>query len=171
MAAEAVVTLMVGGPRPAFERCQPVLSALCATLIYTGPLGSAKVVKLANNMVGAVAMATLAEAFDFGRRAGVEPAALYQAMMGSWGRCFQLEVRPPVPGLADGSPADDDYAPDFSVDYMVKDLRYFLRTAEAFRSPVGVAAAAQQLYVAASAAGDGAKDISAIGRALDRNPQ
>jgi 3-hydroxyisobutyrate dehydrogenase-like beta-hydroxyacid dehydrogenase len=171
MARDATVTLMVGGPQPVVDKCRALLSALCRTLVYTGPLGSAKTVKLANNMVGAATMAAIAEAFDFARRAGVEPAVLYQAMMGSWGRCFQLEVRPPAPGLAEGSPADDGFAPDFSVDYMVKDLRYFLRAAEAHRSPVGVAAATHQLFVASSAAGDGAKDISIVGRALDRRPR
>lgn len=171
MAWNATVTLMVGGPRPAFETCQPMLSALCSTLIHTGALGSAKVVKLANNMVGAVTMAAIAEAFHFARQAGVEPNVLYEAMMGSWGRCFQLEVRPPLPGLAEDSPADDGYAPDFSVDYMAKDLSYFLRTAEAFRSPTAVAAATQQLFIASSAAGDGAKDISIVGRALEGNRQ
>jgi 3-hydroxyisobutyrate dehydrogenase-like beta-hydroxyacid dehydrogenase len=168
MASEGTVTLTVGGPGPAVDKCRAALLVLCATLIHTGPLGSAKVVKLANNMVGAVTMAAIAEAFAFAGRAGVEPGVLYEAMMGSWGRCFQLEVRPPVPGLAEGSPADDEFAPDFSVDYMIKDLRYFLGAAETQRALVAIAAATHQLYVAASAAGDGGKDISVIGHALGR---
>jgi hypothetical protein len=49
------------------------------------------------------------------------------------GRCFNLEVRPSIQGLAEGSPANEDCAPDFSVDYMIKDLSCVLRTPEALR--------------------------------------
>ena len=167
MARDGIATLMVGGPQEAVEESRPILEALCGTLIYTGELGTAKTVKLVNNMVGAVSMAAVAEAFDLALKAGVEPEIIYDSMMGSWGRCFQLEIRPPMPGLAEGSPADDDYEPDFSVDYMIKDLSYALRTAEEQGSYIGLSALTRELYAASSARGEGSKDISVIGRAIE----
>jgi len=76
-------------------------------------------------------------------------------------------VRPPVQGLAEGSAANEDYAPDFSVDYMIKDLSCVLRTTEALRVQADTVAITHQLFIAASAAGDGGKDISILGRLFD----
>ena len=166
MAWASTLTLMMGGDEKSFARCEHMLASLCANLIYTGELGSAKVVKLINNMVGAVTMASVAEGFQLGEKAGLDPSILFEAMMGSWGRCLNLELRPPVPGLVEGSPADSDFEADFSVDYMVKDLSCALATAEALGQSVPIAEAGLQLYAKSKSLGDGPKDISAVGRAI-----
>lgn len=167
MAEEGRATLMVGGPRAAFEESSWVFDTLSDRVIYTGDLGSAKVVKLVNNMVGAVSMAAVAEAFVLADRAGVDLSVVHEAMMGSWGRCLNLEVRPPAPGIVAGSPADQGFAPDFSVDYMVKDLSYVLETARALGVFASLSATSQQLFVGASAVGEGSKDISIVVRAIE----
>jgi 3-hydroxyisobutyrate dehydrogenase len=166
MVRERRATVLVGGGPSLFSRCRPVLEALGGTLVHTGALGTAKVVKLANNLVGAVSMAAVAEAFNLAMRAGVDPAVLHRAMSGSMGNCHALQVRPPAPGLVQDGPADHDFAPDFSVDFMAKDLAYALRTADARGAALPIASLARDLYVATSARGDGGLDFSAVFRTV-----
>ena len=104
MARDGIATLMVGGPQEAVEESRPILEALCGTLIYTGELGTAKTVKLVNNMVGAVSMAAVAEAFDLALKAGVEPEIIYDSMMGSWGTMLPARDSPPYAGVGRGQP-------------------------------------------------------------------
>jgi 3-hydroxyisobutyrate dehydrogenase-like beta-hydroxyacid dehydrogenase len=164
MAAARKLSLLVGGEPAAFERARPVLAALCAEgrLLYTGALGTAKVVKLLNNTLGAIQVAALAEAFNLGRLAGVEPAALFEGLRAGMGNCWALNVRPPAPGLVPGSPADLEFAPDFSVDYMLKDLAYSLQTGRAVGAATLLAGLARSLYQATSDRGEGARDFAAV---------
>lgn len=164
MAWERRFTLLVGGDQTVFERCAPMLNSLSdqGKLLYTGQLGSAKVVKLLNNMVGAIQMAAISEAFNLSAKAGVDPKILYEGMSGSMGNCWALQVRPPYPGIKEGSPADLDFKADFSVDYMIKDLNYTLQTGQSVQAALAVAGLVQQLYLATSARGEGGKDFASI---------
>ncbi|NLF64003.1 MAG: NAD(P)-dependent oxidoreductase [Chloroflexi bacterium] len=164
MARERRLTLLVGGDEAVFDRAAGVLRCLAdqGKLLYTGQLGSAKVVKLLNNMVGAVQMAAISEAFNLAVKAGVDPKVLYDGMSGSMGNCWALHVRPPYPGIKPGSPADLDFEPDFSVDYMIKDLSYALQTGRSLEAALLLAGQVHQLYLATSARGEGAKDFAAI---------
>jgi 4-hydroxybutyrate dehydrogenase/sulfolactaldehyde 3-reductase len=56
----------------------------------------------------------------------------------------------------------------FALHWMAKDLRYALLAAEAAKLTLPVAAAAHQLYEAATEAGQGEKDFAAIAEALRR---
>jgi 3-hydroxyisobutyrate dehydrogenase len=169
MAAARKLTLLVGGEAAVFERARPALAALCAEgrLLYTGALGTAKVVKLLNNTLGAIQVAALSEAFNLGALAGVEPGVLFDGLRGGMGNCWALNVRPPRPGLVPGSPADQGFEPDFSVDYMLKDLAYSLQTGQAAGAAMPLAALAQTLYQAASERGDGRRDFAAVIRAVE----
>lgn len=164
MAWDRRLTLLVGGDEAVFRRCEALLRCLSdqGKLLYTGQLGSAKVVKLLNNMVGAVQMAAISEAFNLAVNAGVDPKILYEGMSGSMGNCWALQVRPPYSGIKPGSPADLDFQPDFSVDYMIKDLSYALQTGRSVEATLLLAGQVHQLYLATSARGEGGKDFAAI---------
>ncbi|MGH9243606.1 MAG: NAD(P)-dependent oxidoreductase [Acidimicrobiales bacterium] len=158
MAWDGAVTLLVGGSHDVIEDLTPVLQSLCAMLIHTGELGTAKVAKLVNNLVGAVSMVLVSEAFAFGLRAGVDARVLHAAMMSSWARCANLESMAPVAALRPDSPPDERF-PDFSIDNMIKDLTCVLETARHHGSVTALTSLAQQVYVAASAQGYGGDAI------------
>jgi 3-hydroxyisobutyrate dehydrogenase len=166
-AAAARVTLMVGGDVDDFERWQPVLSTLCSQLIYTGPLGSAKVCKLANNLIAGITMGAIAEAFRLTTLYGVDSRVAHTAMTGSWANGAVLQSFPPVAGVVATSPADHAFRPGFPVDYMAKDVGYALAAAEAVGAVLPLATAVEQLYQATSASGEGGLDISAVIHALE----
>lgn len=156
------VTFMVGGPEDVVERYRPVFQAFAATVVYAGRLGAAKTMKLANNMVAAVLTAALAEAFTLITANGVEPVLAKRAMESSWAKSLLLDIRPPLPGLGQDSPADHEYEAEFSIDYMAKDLEMVLESARQSGSVLLTAALVRQLFVAAGARGDGHLDLSAL---------
>jgi 3-hydroxyisobutyrate dehydrogenase len=167
MAWEGTVTLMVGGDEAAFERHRETLAALCGKLVYAGALGSAKAMKLANNLVAAVTTAALAEAYTLITRAGVDPRLAFEAMSASWGASAVLVQRPPLPGLVPGTPADDGYAPGFTIDYMAKDVGAILEMARQLGATLPTTELVRGLFVAAGARGDGGLDLSALIRTID----
>jgi 3-hydroxyisobutyrate dehydrogenase-like beta-hydroxyacid dehydrogenase len=156
--------IVVAGSPEAFERCESVLSHLFRNgrVIFVGESGSAKVVKLLGNMVGAVQVLAISEAFEAGLRAGVDAKAIYEGLGAGMGDCWALHARPPYPGLVAGSPADRDFEPGAPLDYILKDLDYFLSSAHLVGAAPLVAGLARELYGLASSAGLGRKDIAAV---------
>lgn len=163
-AREGRGAIVVAGPRDAYERCEVVLSRLFRNgrVIPVGERGSAKVVKLLGNMVGALQVLALAEAFDVGLRAGVDARAIFEGLGAGMGDCWALHVRPPHPGLVAGSPADRDFEPGSPLQYIVKDLEYFLSSAHLVGATPLVAGLARELYGFASRVGLGSKDLAAV---------
>lgn len=81
------LALWVGGDEAVFERFRPVLDAIGDQAFYVGPIGAGCVAKLVHNCASYTIQAALAEVFTLGVKAGVEPAALFQAVrQGASGR-------------------------------------------------------------------------------------
>lgn len=81
------LALWVGGDRAEFDKYKAVLDAIGDQAAYIGPIGAGTVAKLVHNMAGYAIMATLAEVFTLGVKAGVEPLALWEAVrQGAFGR-------------------------------------------------------------------------------------
>lgn len=163
-AKEGRGAMVVAGARDAFERCEVVLSHLFRNgrVIFVGEGGSAKIVKLLGNMVGAIQVLALTEAFDLGLRAGVDARAIFEGLGAGMGDCWALHVRPPHAGLVEGSPADRAFEPGSPLDYIVKDLEYFLSSAHVLGTTPLLASVARELYGYASRAGLGKKDMVAV---------
>jgi 3-hydroxyisobutyrate dehydrogenase-like beta-hydroxyacid dehydrogenase len=167
MAREGTVTLIVGGEASVFDRHREALGAIGSRLIHAGPLGTAKTMKLANNMVAAITLAAHAEAYTLIVRSGADPQRALQAMQASWAASPLLGLRPPLPGMVDGSLADDGYPAEFSIDYMAKDLAAILESARQAGAVLPATAMAHHLYSAAGTRGDGALDVSALIRTIE----
>ncbi len=162
-AEQATLTIMVGGEAGVFERVRPVFEVLGRHVFHVGPVGMGQVFKLCNNLISAVQMVAVAEAFAVGRKFGADPGLLRQVIMVSSGRSPAVENRPPVPGILPEAPASREYAPGFTTELMAKDVGNFLRLAEAGKVPVPASALARQLYLMALGSGYGPKDYSVIG--------
>ena len=90
------LAVWVGGDRATFEHHRPLLETFSDQPAYVGPIGTGSVAKLVHNCAGYVLQTALAEVFTMGVKAGVEPAALWQAVRhGAGGR------RRTFDGLAD----------------------------------------------------------------------
>lgn len=165
-ARDATLTIMVGGPADLFEECKPLLEAMGKNVIHCGENGMGEVVKVVNNLIAGVSMAVTAEAYNIGLRAGADPKVLFDVISKSSGRCWAHDTNNPIPGVIPVSPANNEYAPGFMVDLMRKDLGLAVSAAQGVKAPSILAAAAEQLYGAASNMGYGRLDMSAVVKAL-----
>lgn len=146
------MTVMASGPPDAFERAQPILDAIAGKVWRLGDAaGIGSTVKMVNQLLAGVHIATAAEALALGIRAGADPRTLYDVICTSAGNSWMFQNR--VPHILDG-----DDTPLSAVNIFVKDLGIVLDQARALTFPLPMASAAHQLFLAAAAAGHGARD-------------
>jgi 3-hydroxyisobutyrate dehydrogenase len=166
-AEQGTLTIMVGGDAHVLEEHHELLATMGSNVIHCGPAGSGETVKLCNNLVAGATMAAVAEAFALGHRLGCDSQVLFDVMAKSSANCWALQTRPPVAGLVETAPANQEYAPGFMTDLMHKDLGLVLTAASEVQQPLAMAAAAQQLYALASRQGHGRRDFSAVFKVLE----
>lgn len=161
-ATNGTLTIMVGGPKEVFEACLPILQVMGENIFHVGEVGMGETVKLCNNLIAAINQIAVSEAFSIGVAAGADPKVLHQVVTRSSGDCWVARTRPPYPGLVENAPVDQGWAPGFMVDLMLKDVGLALSLAHGVGAASLLGAVAQQLYGAASQAGHGRKDFSAV---------
>ena len=161
-AREGTLTIMVGGESDVLEDCRPILEALGENVIHVGPIGMGETVKLVNNLMAAINMAGVAEAFNIGVRAGVDPQVLFDVVSKSSGDCWVLRTRVPYPDVIPAAPANQGFAPGFMVDLMLKDVRLAVDAANGLGARAVLGPAIEQLYREAHDGGQGRLDFSAV---------
>jgi L-threonate 2-dehydrogenase len=155
-AADGAMTMMTSGPAEAYAKCEDVLGAIAARVYRLGDRhGQGSKVKIINQLLAGVHIAAAAEAMALGLREGVDPSALYEVITNSAGNSWMFENR--VPHIL-----ANDYTPLSAVDIFVKDLGLVLETARATKFPLPLSATAHQMFMAASTAGYGREDDSAV---------
>lgn len=153
-AAEARQTVYyLGGEPAAIDRAAPVLERLSSRRFTIGTGEQACVMKLACNLQIATQLETLCESLRWARAAGIPDDTFFGALRtnAAWSGVTQLKE----PKLRAG-----DYAPQFSVRHMLKDLRLATGATPGGMLPVG-ATVAERLQAAAGL-GWGAEDMCAL---------
>ncbi len=146
------MTVMGSGSPAAFERAAPVLEAIASKVWRLGDEpGVGSTVKMVNQLLAGVHIAVAGEAMALGIRAGADPQTLFDVISSSAGSSWMWQNR--VPHILQG-----DDTPLSSVNIFVKDLGIVLDQARALTFPLPIASAAHQLFLAAAAAGHGARD-------------
>jgi len=161
-ATAGTLTFMVGGSAEAFARAQTVLQGMGRTIVHAGAAGAGQSAKICNNLILAVSMIAVSEAFALAERLGLERQTLFDITSKSTSQCWALTSYCPAPGPVPAAPSNRNYTPGFSVAMMLKDLLLAQQAASASgaASPLGAQAAA--LYQMAVNAGFGTRDFSAI---------
>jgi 3-hydroxyisobutyrate dehydrogenase len=155
-AAAGQMTVMASGRPEAFAAAGTVLEAFAGKVYRLGDqAGVGSTVKMVNQHLAGVHIATACEAMALGIKAGTDPHQLYEVICNSAGMSWMFENR--VPHILDG-----DYTPLSAVNIFVKDLGIVLDAARALKFPLPLAAAAHQLYLATAAMGLGGEDDSAV---------
>lgn len=149
------LVFLVGGDLAAFERSKPVLGAMSRTSHYLGDSGAGATVKLINNMVSGALLAVLAEAAQVAEAARLDPAAAIAAL--SDGAASSRMLRSKLPKMF-----ERDFTPQFQLELMEKDIRYFLQLATDLDRPTPLAALVRSQYQAARRADLGKLDSCAI---------
>lgn len=79
-AADATLSVMVGGERAAFDRVLPLFQAIGKSVVYVGPAGSGQLTKLAHQVICAITLEALAESFALAKVFGTDQAAMHEVL-------------------------------------------------------------------------------------------
>ncbi|MDN6321178.1 MAG: NAD(P)-dependent oxidoreductase [Halomonas sp.] len=159
-AIDGNLAIMVGGEADAFEAARPVLAAM-GRPVHVGPAGTGQQTKLANQMIVASTIATVAEALLFAERGGADPARVRDALAGGF-------ADSPILRQHGQRMIEEDFAPGGPSKYQWKDTRTALARARALGLDLPVAATADALSADLVEHGDGELDHSALIRELRR---
>ena len=165
-AQKGALTLMVGGDAETLEAARPALDPFSGLIVHVGGPGMGQVVKLCNNLIYAAQMLATAEATVMAERSGVDLAQLYEVITHATGDCVAVRTRLPAEGVVPDSPASNGWAPGFMTDLMAKDLDLAIGYAAAQGTPLFTSGLVRQLLGAASQAGYGREDFSAIAKVV-----
>ncbi len=153
-AEDGTVKLLAGGDAADLARARPVFEAISKGVLHLGPVGQGSALKLVNNLVFGVALATFGEALGLARRLGLPEKDVTEWLLST--PAVSPYVRTKMEYLAAGGEP-----PMFQLALMEKDLRLAV---EAGGGPAAapVVDAARADYEKARASGLGAKDFAHV---------
>ena len=149
------LVIMVGGQQSAIAEVDEILKALSSSYHYTGGVGTAKAVKLVNNMMSMGNIVVAAEAFALGLAAGVEPDLLYSVLSQSGGTSHHFTKRFP-------KAIKNDFAPGFKLELGEKDLALAIEFGRTLQHPTPAASSIRELMALGLAAGYRGQDVVAM---------
>ncbi len=161
-AEKGTLTLMVGGDADTLADVRGAIDPFATLVVHVGGPGMGQVVKLCNNMIYAAQMVATAEATALAVKSGVDPHKLFEVVTHATGDCVAVRTRMPVAGVVPESPASNGWKPGFMTDLMAKDLDLALAYGAREGVPLTTTATARQALTAASTAGYGREDFSAV---------
>jgi 3-hydroxyisobutyrate dehydrogenase len=161
-AEQGQLNFLVGGEPAAVELAGPLFAAMGRGFVHLGAVGSGALLKLINNFMCGVQVATLAEALAMAERGGLDSRVAGEVLAaGSPGS--------PLVKMIVQRMIARDYSPNFLMPLMVKDLGYAIDIFSAAGIELADARAARQRFVAAVAAGLHDQDIAAVIEPLRRS--
>jgi 3-hydroxyisobutyrate dehydrogenase len=156
------LTFLVGGSEDALAAIRAPLEAMSKEIIHLGPVTSGAKMKLLNNFLCGVQIASLAEGIVWLEHSGLDRDKAIQVLKNG---------APGSPLIANISArmTSEDYTVNFLLRLLSKDLAYAHAAAAQSGVELSTAANAQRLFDRAAAAGYGEKDMSAVVEVL-RHP-
>jgi len=113
-AQSGTLAIMVGGKEEIFRQCKSILEVM-GKPILVGDIGAGQTTKLVNQMIVAINIAAVAEGLILGKKAGVNPENIFEAIKGGLAGSQCLTDK--APRMFKGN-----YDPGFRMKLHVKDL-------------------------------------------------
>ncbi len=159
-AINASLTIMVGAKAEIFERVLPLLQTMGKSVNLIGASGAGQVAKACNQILTGVGVAAVAEAMNFARKSGVDPAKVRESLLGGFAYSRILENH-------GQRMLERNFKPGFKTWMHQKDLRIVLEEADRLGMAVPAAAASAQLFNAMVERGMGEEDSIAVIKLLE----
>ena len=160
-AIDGTMSIMVGGDREVYEEVYDVLMAMGGSAVYCGETGAGNTTKLANQVIVALNIAAVSEAFMLSTKAGVDPGQVFEAIRGGLAGSTVMNAK--VPMITAG-----DYQPGFKIDLHIKDLNNALDTAHQVGAPLPLTSVVMEMMQNLRADGYGQKDHSAVAKFYEK---
>lgn len=149
------LVFQVGGPDALVDKHLSLLEVLAKKINRTGDIGSAKTVKLVNNLMSLGNVAVAAEAFVLGVKCGMDPKRLYEILSVSGGRSAHF-----ISGFS--NVIQGDYHPGFKTSLALKDLNLILDLANEEQYATKLAPVIASLYRDAVESGLGEDNFTSV---------
>ena len=149
------LVILVGGDKAAFDKAQPVLLGMGRMVRRIGDSGAGATLKLINNMLSASLTAAIAEAAQAAEAANLDRDATMEVL--GEGAAGSRLMKTKLPKMF-----KRDFSPQFQLELMDKDLRYFLSLASELDRPAPIASLVRSQYQAAKRAQYGKLDSCAV---------
>lgn len=156
-AIDGTLSIMVGGEKAVFDEVYDVLMKMGASAVHCGDIGAGNTTKLANQVIVALNIAAVSEAFMLAKKAGVDPHLVFDAIKGGLAGSTVMNAKAPM--MMDGN-----FKPGFKIDLHIKDLNNALETGHGVGSPLPLTAAVMEMMQTLKSDGCGQDDHSALAK-------
>ena len=154
-AIDGTLAIMVGGKEAIFERVKDVLLKMGASAVLCGDIGAGNVTKLANQIIVALNIAAMSEAFVLATKAGVDPERVFNAIKGGLAGSTVLNAKAPMVLVG-------NYKPGFRIELHIKDLQNALDTAHENGTPIPLTAQIMEIMQALKVDGKQSDDHGGV---------
>lgn len=145
-AIDGTLSVMVGGKKDVFNKCYDIMKTMAGSVVYVGDIGAGNITKLANQIVVALNIAAMSEAFTLATKAGVDPDLVYQAIRGGLAGSTVLDAKAPLV-------MDRKFEPGFRIELHIKDLQNVLDTSHELGTSLPLTAQVMEIMQALKADG------------------
>jgi 3-hydroxyisobutyrate dehydrogenase-like beta-hydroxyacid dehydrogenase len=151
------VLVYASGPREAYEACLPVFQGFSRAPHHVGPFGNGMKLKFVANLLVAIHTAAAGEAFALARKAGLDPAQMFEVVADGAGGSRAMQVRGRML-------IEDRYdrIETMPLELWRKDMRAIADFAATLACPTPMFSASVPLFNAAVASGFGGQDTAAV---------
>lgn len=160
-AIDGTLSLMVGGKKEIFDKCYDIMKTMAGSVVYVGGIGAGNVTKLANQIIVALNIAAMSEAFTLATKAGVDPDLVYQAIRGGLAGSTVLDAKAPLV-------MDRKFEPGFRIELHIKDLQNVLDTSHELGVSLPLTAQVMEIMQALKADGNENDDHGGIIKYYER---
>ncbi len=161
-AAAGTLTFMVGGEETYFQLALPILQTMGKKIVHAGAAGSGQAAKICNNLLLAISMVGVCEAFILAQQLGLDPKKFFEISSNASGQCWSMTSYCPVPGILPNAPSSHDYKPGFTAKMMLKDLHLAQLAATSMHANIPLGTMATTLYETYVDQGFGETDFSGM---------
>ena len=154
-AENGALTIMCGGKKEYVDEIMEVFEILGKKIVYCGESGSGQAVKVVNQLMSAINLISMSEAFVLGTKFGVDPNIMRDVIVAGSGRCWALEDR--MPEILKGN-----FQPGFAIDLHTKDVKLAVDMAKNMNLPLYATNLVCELFKTAQVKGYGKLDNCAI---------
>jgi 2-hydroxy-3-oxopropionate reductase len=154
-AIDGTLAIMVGGKQPVFEQVKDLLLKMGASAVLCGDIGAGNVTKLANQVIVALNIAAMSEAYVLATKAGVDPEKVFNAIKGGLAGSTVLNAKSPM--VLEGN-----YKAGFRIELHIKDLQNALDTAHDLGVPIPLTSQVMEIMQALKVDGKQKNDHSGI---------
>ena len=165
-AQNGTLNIMVGGSEDAYQAALPFLKIMGKNIFHAGDIGSGNGAKICNNMSLGITMIAASESLMLAKRLNIDIKKVHEIMKNASGNSWPISVYPPVPGLIDGTPSNNNYRPGFSAGMMNKDLKLANECANHVKAFTPLGKLALDIYDKFCKDGNDKMDFSAISKVI-----